>query len=111
MRGINLSFNHMDAYPKLKNIGSESPLHMPDFDQMMNGFEDFNSRLSTISQNELYTRPGPIINKPICVKKSDGKFKFNSNLEPVYDYIEVNQKAWEYLKQWYSYDIEVPIPT
>ena len=66
-------------------------------------------KISTISQNEIYSRPGPIINKSLCKIRSNGKYVLNKDLQIVYDYVSVNEKAWKYLKNWYNYDLEIPL--
>lgn len=71
---------------------------------------DFNveRKLSTISLKDLYKRPGPIINRELVSKGEDGKFELKSPMNKIYDYVTVNEKAWNYLKHWYGFDYEIP---
>ena len=58
------------------------------------------------SSDNLYDKPGWIINSSIAHFTKMGAFELNNFSCESYDYIVIDAQIWEYLKHWYGYDIE-----
>ena len=61
-----------------------------------------NNQYSIISIQELYERPGQIINKDIYQLDDDYDIELKNNLQEMYDYVKVNLSAWKFFKRWYN---------
>lgn len=62
-----------------------------------------------MSIRDFYERPGKIINVNISEPSEADYFCVKPNLQEAYDYVKVNEHVWNYLKEWYGYDIETCI--
>jgi hypothetical protein len=74
---------------------------------LISGPHDDFAKVAVMLTEDMYKRPGKIINKEIVTFSENGMFKLKDNLQELYDYIKVNEQAWEQLKDWYGCDYEV----
>lgn len=69
--------------------------------------DGLNVHYSILDLDEVYKKPGKIINKNIVHFTKDRVY-LKPNLQEIYDYVIVDYKAWHYLKEWYGYDYAIP---
>ena len=76
--------------------------------------------IARIDTQDLYVRPGKIINKDICEINLLGDYSLKSSMQEIYDYVTVWGAAWGYiyikiislfkllyLCNWYGFDYEI----
>ena len=68
----------------------------------------YQTHYAVLDIDDLYKRPGKIINKDIVIAHDD-KVYLRPNLQEIYDYVTVDFESWFLLKEWYGYDYSVPV--